>query len=271
MISDSQHSTEKPADVRNLTDRPCIADAARLHSRVPDECVLSTHPNVQVRGQIVRSWPRAVRPLWSACKAKAAIAIGRPSDRCRPIPAIARRRPERRYWSAATVERCRGSAIRSHRSISTSGAFEQLQEPIVPREGNEPLPREPLRDGNILRPDLQQRRPGRPRSRHRDLALGSLQAHLLRSRLAESAATNGAECEKLPLRRNAPEIEAQNKFLRRMISSVIDVLAYSPYQQLRIEIVGTDQPLRPHWSPHWAIISIIGRNASSCGRQSVAL
>ena len=36
---------------------------------------------------------------------------------------------------------------------------------------------------------------------------------------------------------DAPEIEAQNKFLRRNIFA-IDVLAYSPYQQLRIEIAG---------------------------------
>jgi hypothetical protein len=36
---------------------------------------------------------------------------------------------------------------------------------------------------------------------------------------------------------DAPEFEAQNKFLRRHILA-IDVQAYSPYQQLRIEIVG---------------------------------
>jgi hypothetical protein len=41
---------------------------------------------------------------------------------------------------------------------------------------------------------------------------------------------------------DAPEIEAQNKFLRRNIFA-IDVLTYSPYQQLRIEIGRTDQPL----------------------------
>ena len=60
---------------------------------------------------------------------------------------------------------------------------------------------------------------------------------------------------------DAPEIEAQNKFLRRNIFP-IDVLAYSPYQQLQIEIVGTNQPLGPHLSPHSAIMLIIGRNAS---------
>src|ERR1700730_7187744 len=47
---------------------------------------------------------------------------------------------------------------------------------------------------------------------------------------------------------DAPEIEAQNKFLCRNILA-INVLANSRYQQFRIEIVGTDQPLAPFESP----------------------
>ena len=73
--------------------------------------------------------------------------------------------------------------------------------------------------------------------------------------MARSAATLG----------DAPgNRSAQNKFLRRNIFS-IDVLAYSPYQQLRIEIVGTNQPLSPLLlgAPiRPSAVLIIGRNAS---------
>ena len=60
---------------------------------------------------------------------------------------------------------------------------------------------------------------------------------------------------------DAPEIEAQNKFLRRNIFS-IDVPAYSPYQQpSESRSSGPISPC-PHLSPHSAIMLIIGRNAS---------
>src|SRR5271155_2023935 len=110
---------------------------------------------------------------------------------------------------------------------------------------------ESLFETAISRPDL--RKGGQVGLDHDiEILPGILQAHLdlvlpdQQPPMARIAAALG----------DAPEIEAQNKFLRRNIFA-IDVLAYCPYQQLRIEIAGTDQPLSPfeppfaHHLDHW--------------------
>ena len=60
-----------------------------------------------------RCWPRAACPLWSAREADAAIAIGRPSDRCRPNSA--KGRPSGRFRNRTS------SATRSRRLSAHAG------------------------------------------------------------------------------------------------------------------------------------------------------
>src|SRR5580692_13179281 len=155
-------------------------------------------------------------------------------------------------------------------AVPQYGLIGQFQDPahlsncrVSAAEGNEPL-RESLFETAISRPDL---RKGAEVGLDHDIEIlpGILQAHLnlvspdQHPTMARSAAALG----------DAPEIEAQNKFLRRNIFP-IDVLAYSPNQQLRIEIVRTNQPLSPlkppfgHHVDHWP------KRLSGC-RQRIAV
>src|SRR5258705_596156 len=168
----------------------------------------------------------------------------------------------RRRWSLGYKRE--GTEVPPH------GLIGQSQHPVHLRncgvraaECNEPS-RESLLETGISRPDL---RKGAEVGLDHDIEIlpGILQAHLnlvspdQHPPMARSAAAL----------RDAPEIEAQNKFLRRNIFP-IDVLAYSPYQQLRIEIVGTNQPLSPleppfgHHVDHWP------KRLSGC-RQRIAV